>query len=109
MTAIQLIEKLLTNSPMAVAEVYRRHGIMENPSVATTLQAIETFGEPFLMELFEIHHAEAQFLGIHLGKKKNKNTSSPEGQQEEKKEKKNLWQKFKGIFKKGKDAVTGAN
>lgn len=104
---IQAIERLLEQSPMGVAQVYQKYGINMRPNVDNTLNAIAEFGEPFLMELFNIYHAEHQFLGIRLGKKKPATTAGGDStaKAEDGKEKKNLWQKFKGIFTKGKEVA----
>lgn len=109
-TTIQVVEKLLERSPMAIAQLYQKHGIDEQPNVQTTLDCVDAFGDPFLMELFELYYAESQFLGIHSGKKKPKAGAAPaEAKQEEKKEKSNLWDKFKGIFTKGKKVAGEAS
>jgi hypothetical protein len=111
-THLDLIEKIIAQSPVAVSQIYNKYGIYAKPSVQTTLDAIDTFGDPFLMELFNLHYAEQSFLGIHLGKKKE-TAATVEGKaqqtQADQKEKSTLWDKFKGVFTKGTKAVSDAN
>lgn len=109
---VQIIENVLEKYPIEVLRIFSKHGIVKNPTVATVLQAIDAFGEPFLFDIFELHYKEVSFLGINWFKKKPEPASTTDkaaGTQEEKKEKKSLWEAFKSVFSKTSEKLDKAS
>lgn len=105
-SAPEIIAALIKENPQAVSQLYRDHGVMYKvPDVQTTLDLIAVYGEPFLMQLYNLH--SDSFLGIGLlvnnvqARRAEKASETPA----DKKEKGAGWAKFKNVFSNSVSSV----
>ncbi len=91
----QQIDDFLKKYPLEMMNLYQKYGVHKTPDVDTTLDLIRVMGEPFLMDMFNMYHREESFLGAVLAG----NALRKKSQQDESKEKGQLWDKFKNGFR----------
>lgn len=106
----QQLEDFHKKYPMEMMGLYQKYGVHKQPDLETTLDIIRVMGEPFLMDMFNIYHRQESFLGAVLAGAAARKKS----QQEEGKEKGQLWNKFKtgfrdvlGLAKETKETLGG--
>ena len=114
----QLITELIQNNPTGVIGLYNKYGQRRMPTVQTTVDLYHVYGEPFLMDLFNLIHQRESFLGGLFGKKEkielpqgsdHENLHAGGGVIPEKYNKGKKWEKFKALFSKGAAALAGIN